>query len=203
MFLRDRSWHDSIFSRRADKGRGSAGRWAGLNHPFEMLRHLRGGRRREKSRGLELNFRKVVDVGENVRGEERVSARRKEVIVDTDLLELEDLRPTLGQQFLEGRSWRDEGRRQGSAGRKAQFGRQADALHFAGWAFWNFTDDEDLARDLEVGNAADCELTYLFRCRDAVGPQHDRRGDVLPQRGMGDRKSYGLRHRRMFQEYFV
>src|SRR6266481_8619184 len=106
MFLRDRSWHDSIFSGRADKGRGSAGRLAGLNHLFEMVRHLRDGRRREKSRGLELNFRKVVDVGENVRGEERVPARRKEVIVDTDLLELEDLCPTFGQQFLYGRSWR-------------------------------------------------------------------------------------------------
>src|SRR5262245_5125393 len=203
MFLRDRSWHDSIFSGRADEGRGSSRRQAGLNHLFEMVRHLRNRRCLEKSRGLELNFRKVVDVAENVCGEERVSTRRKEVIVDTNLLELEDLRPTLGQQFLEGRLWRDEGRRQSSTGRKTQFGRQADTLHFAGRAFWNFTDDEDLARDLEVGDAADGELTYVFRRREAVGAQHDRRGDVLPQRGMGDGKGDRLCHRWMFQEYFV
>src|SRR5262245_13008526 len=201
MFLRDRSWHDSIFSGRADEGRGSSRRQAGLNHLFEMVRHLRNRRCLEKSRGLELNFRKVVDVAENVCGEERVSARRKEVIVDADLLELEDLRPTLGQQFLERRSRRDEGRRQSSAGRKTQFGRQADTLHFAGRAFWNFIDDEDLARDLEVGDAADGELTYVFRRREAVGAQHDRRGQGPPQRGKGGGQGYRLRHRRIVQGF--
>src|SRR6516162_755618 len=203
MFLRGRSWHYAISSGCADKRRGSSRRLVGLNHPFEMLRYLRDGGRLEKFRGPELDLRDVVDVGENARGEERVSARRKEVIVDTDLLELEDLCPTLGQQCFEGRSWRDQGRRQSSAGRKAQFGRQADPLQFAGGAFRNFIDDEYLARDLEVGDAADRELTYFFRRGHTVGPQHDRRSDVLSQRGMRDGKGYGLGHRRMFQEYFV
>ena len=45
MFLPDRSWRDSIFSGRADKDRGSSRRQAGLNHLFEMVRHLRNGRR--------------------------------------------------------------------------------------------------------------------------------------------------------------
>src|SRR5260370_5358759 len=97
MFLRDRSWHDSIFSGRAHKGRGSSWRLARLNDLFEMLRHLRDGRRSEKSRGLELNFRGIVDVGENARGQERVSTRGKEGIEDPEPLEPEDRRPTLAQ----------------------------------------------------------------------------------------------------------
>ena len=142
-------------------------------------------------------------MGENARGEERVSTRGKEVIVDADLLELEDLGTTLGQQFLQRRSWRDEGCRQGGARRKTQFGRQADPPHFPGRAFWNFIDDEYLARDLEVGDAADGELTYFFRRCGTVGPKHDRRGNVLPQRGMGSGKGYSLCHGWMLQEHFV
>ena len=42
-----------------------------------------------------------------------------------------------------------------------------------------------------------------FGVATACGPQHDRRGDVLTQRGMGDGKGYGLCHRWMFQEHFV
>ena len=76
-------------------------------------------------------------------------------------------------------------------------------LHFAGRAFWDFLDDEHLARDLEVGDAPDGELTNVFRRRRSVGPQHDGRRDVLAQRGVGDGKGYGLCHRRMFQEHFV
>ena len=85
---------------------------AGVNQPFEMVRHLRNGRRLEKPRNLELDLRNVVDVAENVGGQERVSARREEVIVNTDLLDLEDLCPVLGQHLLERRPWRDEGPRQ-------------------------------------------------------------------------------------------
>src|SRR5215472_4990449 len=96
-FLRDRSWDDSIFSRRADQGRRSPGRLVGLNDRFDMVCHLRDGRRLEKSRGRKLNFCRFVDMAENPRGEERVSARRKEVIMDTDLLEVKNLCPTLGQ----------------------------------------------------------------------------------------------------------
>ena len=73
----------------------------------------------------------------------------------------------------------------------------------AGRAFWDFADDEHLARDLEVGDAADGELTNVFRRRRSVGPQHDGRGDVLTQRGVRDGKGDGLCHRRMFQEHFV
>ena len=42
-----------------------------------------------------------------------------------------------------------------------------------------------------------------FGVAAASRPQHDRRGDVLTQRGVGDGKGYGLCHRRMFQEHFV
>ena len=176
---------------------------AGVNQLFEMVRHLRNSRRLEKPRDLELNLRDVVDVAENVGGQERISARREEVIVNTDLLDLEDLCPVLGQHLLERRPWRDEGPRQAVPARETQLSRQADTLHFAGRAFWDFPDDEDLARDLEVGDAPDGELTNVFRRRHSVGPQHDGRRDVLTQRGVGDGKGHGLCHRRMFQEHFV
>src|SRR6266436_4990059 len=128
-----------------------------------MVRHLRNSGRLEKPRNLELNLSDFVYVGEDVGSQERVSARREEVIVNTNLLDLEDLCPVLGQHILERRPWRDVGPRQASAGRDTQFSRQADALHFAGRAFWDFPDDEYLARDLEVGDAPDGKLTNVFR----------------------------------------
>src|SRR5262245_62167275 len=131
MLLRGGSRHWSIFSRRADKGRRSSERLAGLDRLFEMVRHLGDGRGVKKSGGLKLDFRNVVNVSENMCGKKRVAARRKEVIVNTDLLKLKDLGPTLGQQFLERRSWRDEGTRWSNTGRKTQLGGQADTLHFA------------------------------------------------------------------------
>ena len=169
-----------------------------------MARHLRNSRRLEKPRDLDLDLRDLVHVAENASGQERVSAQCEEVIVDTDLLDLEDLRPELRPASSRAASVarrRPAPRR--SAGRETQFSRQADPLHFAGRAFWDFPDDEHLARDLEVGDAPDGELTNVFRRRRSVGPQHDGRRDVLAQRGMGDGKGYGLRHRRMFQEHFV
>ena len=142
-------------------------------------------------------------MGENVGGQERVSARREEVIVNTDLFNLEDLCPVLGQQLLERRPWRDEGPREGCAVRHTQFSRQADTLHFTGMAFRYFRDDEYLARDLEVRDAPSGELTNVFHRCHSVRPQHDGRRDILPQRGMRDGKGHGLCHRRVFQEYFV
>src|SRR6266478_7289301 len=173
MFLRDGGWHCPVFSGRADKGRGSAGRLSGVNRLFEIVRHLRHGRRLEKSRGFDLDFRNVVDVPENVRGKERISARCEEIVVDSDLLQLEDLGPAFAQQSLEVRSWRYESRRRRASACESQLRRQADALHFAGRPFWNFADDDYLARDLEVGDVADGELTYFFRRSDTVRPQHD------------------------------
>ena len=59
------------------------------------------------------------------------------------------------------------------------------------------------ARDLEVGDAPDDELTNFFRRRRNLRPQHDRRPDVFAERGVGDSKGYGLCHRRVFQENFI
>jgi hypothetical protein len=39
--------------------------------------------------------------------QERVSARREEVIVNTDLRDVQDLRPVLGKQLLQWRPWCD------------------------------------------------------------------------------------------------
>jgi len=117
-----------------------------------MERHFRDSWCLEESRDLELNLRNIVDVSQNVAGQERVSARREKVIVNADLVDLQDLCPALGQHLLERRPWRREGLREGITGREAQFGRQADTLHFASRAFWDFADDEHLARNLEVGD---------------------------------------------------
>src|ERR1700681_2232013 len=46
-------------------------------------------------------------------------------------------------------------------------------------------------------------MTNVSRRRRRVGPQHDRRCDVLTQRGVRDRKGYGLGHRWMVQEHFI
>src|SRR5437868_987105 len=112
--------------------------------------------------------------------------------MDTDLFDLQDGRPNASQLFLERRSRRDEGPRRDAATCESQLRRQADTLHFAGRAFWELRDDEHLAWNLEVGDAAYGELTYVFRRHDTVGLQYDRRGDVLPQGGMRDGKGYGL-----------
>ena len=142
-------------------------------------------------------------MAENVSGHERISAQREEVIVNTNLLDLKNHCPVLCQHLLKWRPRRDEGPRKCHASRETQLGRQADTLHFAGRAFRDFLYDEHLARDLEVGDAAAGELTYVFRRRHSVRPQHDRRGDIFTQRGVGDRKGHGVCHRWMFQEHFV
>src|ERR1700692_3813297 len=107
-----------------------------------MVCYLRNSRRLEKLGNLELDLRDVVDVAENVGGQERVSARGEEVIVNADLLDLEDLCPVLGQHLLEHRPRRNEVARLGGAGRDTKFSGQADTLHFAGRAFWDFPYDE-------------------------------------------------------------
>src|SRR6266436_4359804 len=103
-----------------------------------MVRHLRNSGRLEKPRNLELNLSDFVYVGEDVGSQERVSARREEVIVNTDLLNLEDLCPVLGKPLLQEGPWRHEGRQRGSAGRETQFNGQADTLLLSGWAFRDF-----------------------------------------------------------------
>src|SRR5262245_57002231 len=102
-----------------------------------MLRHLCNSGCLEKFRNLKPNLRNVVHVAENVGGEERVSTRCNEIIVNTDLLDLEDLRPAFGQLVLEWRPWRDESARQHRAARETQFRCQANTLHFASRASWD------------------------------------------------------------------
>src|SRR5262249_48846013 len=123
--------------------------------------------------------------------------------MDTDLFDLQDGCPNASQLFLERRSRSEEGARRGAATFESQLRRQANALYFAGRAFREPRDDEHLAWKLEVSDAAYAELTYVFQRRDTVGLQDDRRGNVLPQRGMWDGKGYDLCHRWMFQQYFV
>src|SRR5262249_47901131 len=129
---------------------------------------------------------------ENMGGEEGVSARCKEIIVNTDLLDLEDLRPAFGQLVLERCPWRDESARQDRAARETQFRRQATTLHLAGGAFGDLAEEEHLAGAFDRGEATGGDLTYVFRRRDTGGPQHDRRADILPQCGMRDGKGHSF-----------
>src|SRR5262249_29015278 len=111
-----------------------------------MVSHFGNRRRLEKAGDLDLEMHALVHVGENTRGQEVISAQGEEVIMDPDLFDLEDLCPECGQLLLERGPWRDEGLRHGMA-RELQLSCQADTLHFAGRAFWEFADDEHLARD--------------------------------------------------------
>ena len=50
-----------------------------------------------------------VQMGEKACAEKRVPAQGEEVIMDTDLFELQRLGPDFGQHLLDRRAWRDEG----------------------------------------------------------------------------------------------
>jgi hypothetical protein len=65
-----------------------------------MLRDLSNSRRLQKKRNGKLNLSDFVYVLENENGQERVSTRREEVVMNTDPVDLEDFRPTLDQRFL-------------------------------------------------------------------------------------------------------
>src|SRR6185436_3427022 len=157
----------------------------------------------ENARDPDLEMQDVADAGENVYGRERVAAQREEIIMDTDPLDLEDLGPEFRQHLLEVRLRRDEGLLRDDKVPEPQLCRQADTLHLARWALWEFLDEVHLARDLEVGEAPDGKLANVCRSRRRVGPQYHGRRDVLAQRGVGHGKGCGFRHRRMLQEHFV
>src|SRR6266568_6627690 len=128
-----------------------------------MVSHLRNGGRLEKAGGPDLEMHGVVYVGENVCGQKRVSAQREEVIMDTDLFDLQDLCPESGKHFLEGRPWRDEGLRFGDAASEPELRRQAYTLHFARRALWELVDDEHLARSEE--HTSELQSQFHLVCR--------------------------------------
>src|SRR5216683_5815765 len=128
-----------------------------------MLSHLRDGGGLENKGDLNLEMRDFIEAAENACGEKGVSAQREEIIVKTDLFDLQRLCKDSGECFLERRPWRNGSLRQGRAGRETQFSRQADTLHFPGGTFWDFRDDEHLARDLKGGDAPHREPTNVFR----------------------------------------
>src|SRR5262249_57897813 len=111
----------------------------------------------------ERDVGELLRVGENLRGQEGVSAHREEVVVNPDPLDLEDLCPESSQRLLQGRPWRGKGGRRGRLTRESQPRRQPDTLHFARRAFWNVRDDEHLPRHLEAGDAPSGELANAFR----------------------------------------
>ena len=123
----------------------------------------------------------------------------EEIVINADPFELQHLSQS-GQRLLQRDAWRNEGRPHGRLACDPQLSRQSDPLHLAGRPFGKFADHQHVARDLEVGDAPVGEPANVFRRRRSMGPQHDRRGDVLAQRRVGDGKGYGLRYRRMLQE---
>ena len=54
---------------------------------------------------------KLVNMGKKLCDQERISAQHEEVIMDTDLVDLEDLCSGFGQHFFKGCSWDDKGYR--------------------------------------------------------------------------------------------
>src|SRR5262249_43904825 len=116
-----------------------------------MLSHLGNSWRLKNTGDFKVEQQRLMYVSENCRGQKRVSAERKEVIMDTDPFDLQDGRPNIGQGFLERRLRRTEDLWQDAAIFQSKLRRQTDALHFAGRAFRQLRKDDNLARDLEVG----------------------------------------------------
>ena len=140
---------------------GTSLRPVGMDQRIEMASHLGNRRHLENARDPDLEMQDVADAGENVYGRERVAAQREEIIMDTDPFDLEDLGPEFRQHLLEVRLRRDEGLLRDDKVREPQLCRQADALHFARWALWEFLNEVHLARDLEVGEAPDGKLANV------------------------------------------
>ena len=69
--------------------------------------------------------------------------------------------------------------------------------------FRNLVHDYDPARNLEVRQTAEQEPAQLVFCRACPGLQDDRRRDVLPKRGMGNRKGGRLPHGAMLEQRFL
>ena len=167
-FLRDGSRRHSVFARHAANSRSGSGRLASRAQCLDVVSHLRDGGRLEEERELDLDMHDVVQLNEDACGQQRVPAQRKEIIVGTDLFDLQHLSPDSGEHLLDRRAWRDVGLRRAGVVLEPQLRGQADTLHFAGRAFRDFLDDEHLARDLEVGDAPEGKLTNVFRRRRSV-----------------------------------
>src|SRR6516165_8527230 len=135
-----------------------------------MVSHLRHSRGLEKTGDLDLEMHDIAYAGQGMGGPKRVSAQCEEVIVDTDPFGLQDCRPDVGELLLERRSRRGEGLWSGAPAREPQLRRQPDTFHFTGWALRQLRDDQHLARDFEIGDAADGELTYGFRRCHVIPP---------------------------------
>ncbi len=133
----------------------------GMNQRIEMESHLRNRRHLENARNPNLEMQDVANAGENMYGRKRVTTQREEIIMDTDPFDLEDFGPEFRLHLLEVRLRRDEGLRPDDKVRESQLCRQTDTLHFARWALWELINDVHLARDLEVGEAADGKLANV------------------------------------------
>ena len=142
---------------------------AGLDRRLDMLGHLRDGGRLENTRGRDLELHDLAQSAENAYRQKGVATQCKEIIVDTDLFDLKNRCRNAGQHLLERCPWGDRRSREGGVGRETEFSRQADTLHFAGRTFWNFRDDEHLARHLEVGDAPMGEPANLLGVAAACG----------------------------------
>src|SRR5215831_6583441 len=108
-------------------------------------------------------MRDLVHASKNLRGRERVATQREEIVVNTDLFNTQNLCPMFGEHFFKRCSWCDKGLRGRYWSHNIQFRRQAEPQRFARGAFGKLPDDDHLARDLEVGDAPDDELTDIIR----------------------------------------
>src|SRR5689334_5677534 len=110
------------------------------------MRHLRNRRRLEGRGDFDVEMQAFMDFSEKMRGEKRIAAHCKEIIMDSDALDLKDVRVAFGESRLERCSRGDETFRPRRT--RGKLGRQPDALHLSGRAFWQAVQQQHLARDL-------------------------------------------------------
>ena len=138
-------------------------------------------------------------------GEQRVTPKGKEVIVDTHPLETEHLPPEPDEYLLDRCAWcravclpswptrcRDC---------QAECLRHMQALQFPQCTARELLHNIDLAWDLKSCQARCGKGANATGERHRVRLQHHRRGELLSELGMRDRKGQSLRHCRIIEEH--
>ena len=149
-----------------------------------MLGHLRDRRRIEQAGNLDLELHRFVNADQCLGGKQRVAAEREEIVMDADLVAPQDVGPYSGEYIFERRAWRNKGLRRVDAVRETQFHSKPDAPHFAGCAFGQFLEEQQLTRHLELGEPRHGELLRYFSLSPWRAAGHNGRGHVFSQSGV-------------------
>src|SRR2546427_91017 len=119
----------------------------GSHRGLEVTSHLRDRWRFDEAGDGDLDVQGIVDAGEEVCGQEGVSTRGKEVVMDPHVLDIEDLGPQVSEHLLERCAWCHERLwRDGRAG-ESELRRQSVTLHFTRRTPGELRDDTQMARN--------------------------------------------------------